>query len=97
MVFTELFFAFFNGFSGQIFFADWLPLLFNAFWTSWPCLINYSLDQDVNMEWSVNEAHLYQLGPKKAYFNIKIFWIWFINSIMHGSYCFWLPILVILN
>ena len=45
MVFTEIFFSFFDGFSGQIFFADWLPLLFNAFWTSWPCMANYSFDQ----------------------------------------------------
>ena len=45
MVFTEIFFAFFNGFSGQIFFLDWLPMLFNAVWTSWPCIINSLLDQ----------------------------------------------------
>lgn len=45
MVFPEIFFAFFNGFSGQIFFLDWLPMLFNAFWTSWPCMINYTFDQ----------------------------------------------------
>ena len=45
MVFTEIFFAFFNGFSGQIFFLDWLPMLFNAVWTSWPCIVNSLLDQ----------------------------------------------------
>lgn len=34
LVFTELYFAYFNGFSGQIYFADWLPMLYNALWTS---------------------------------------------------------------
>jgi len=45
MVLSEIFFAFFNGFSGQIFFLDWLPMLFNALWTSWPCMINFCLDK----------------------------------------------------
>jgi hypothetical protein len=45
LVFSELFFAFGNGFSGQIFFADWLPMLYNAFWTSWPCLFTYAFEQ----------------------------------------------------
>ena len=31
VVFTEIWFAMFNGFSGQIFFMDWLPLLYNSF------------------------------------------------------------------
>lgn len=34
LVFTEIYFAFYNGFSGQIYFADWLPMLYNSLWTS---------------------------------------------------------------
>lgn len=32
----EIYFHFFNGYSGQIFFMDWLPLLYNSFFTSFP-------------------------------------------------------------
>jgi phospholipid-transporting ATPase len=32
----EIYFHFFNGFSGQIYFIDWLPLLYNSFFTSFP-------------------------------------------------------------
>ena len=35
LVFTEIYFALFNGFSGQVFFLDWLPMLYNALFTSW--------------------------------------------------------------
>ncbi len=45
LVFTEVYFAFFNGFSGQVFFADWLPMLYNVLWTSWPPLISFALDK----------------------------------------------------
>jgi ATPase, P-type (transporting), HAD superfamily, subfamily IC len=45
VVFTEIYFAFYNGFSGQIYFAEWLPMLYNSLWTSWPCMSNYLLDR----------------------------------------------------
>lgn len=35
LVITELAFAVANGYSGQIFFADWLTGCYNAIWTSW--------------------------------------------------------------
>lgn len=48
LVFCELYFAFFNGYSGQIYFADWLPMLYNVFWTSWPCIFTFVFERDVN-------------------------------------------------
>ena len=45
LVFCEMYFAFVNGYSGQIFFADWLPMLYNAVWTSWPCIFTYIFER----------------------------------------------------
>ena len=45
LVFNELYFAFFDGYSGQEYTADWLPMLYNAFFTSWPCIITYIFDR----------------------------------------------------
>lgn len=45
LVFTEIFFAIVNGYSGQIFFAEWLPTMYNAVWTSWQCLFAYTIEQ----------------------------------------------------
>ena len=95
MVFTELFFAFYNGFSGQIYFAEWLPLLFNAFWTSWPCMMNYALDQDANSKYSIIYPKLYAAGPAGKYFNFKTFWFWMLSSFWHGVICFWFVVFVI--
>ena len=94
VVFAELWFALFNGFSGQIYFMDWLPMLYNSFWTSWPCMIAYLLEQDVDAYRSLKYPNLYKAGQKGMYFNVKRFWVWAILGIWHGSVCFWGPILV---
>ncbi len=69
LVFCELYFAFYNGFSGQIFYPDWLPMLYNVFWTSWPCIFTYVFDRDVDGDVSVMNPMLYKSGPKQLYFN----------------------------
>ena len=45
LVFCEMYFAFVNGYSGQIYFVDWLPMLYNAVWTSWPCIFTYIFER----------------------------------------------------
>jgi phospholipid-transporting ATPase len=92
VVLTELWFALFNGFSGQIFFLDWLPMLYNSFWTSWPCMITYLLEQDLDSERSLKYPALYTAGQKNLYLNIKRFWLWVGLGIWHGSVSFWIPI-----
>lgn len=94
VVFTEIYFAFFNGFSGQIYFLDWLPMLYNSVWTSWPCLFNYAFDQDCNIEFSYRYPKLYTAGQKNYYFNMRGFWVWIIYALFHGTVCFWLPVFV---
>jgi len=49
VVFTEIYFAFYNGFSGQIYWAEWLPMLYNSVWTSWPPLFSYVFDRVINI------------------------------------------------
>jgi magnesium-transporting ATPase (P-type) len=62
-----------------------LPLCYNAFWSSWPCIFNYSLDKDVSDHLSVNLPTLYKAGQRKFYFNMKNFWIWICQAIIHGG------------
>lgn len=84
LVFTEIYFAFYNGFSGQIYFADWLPMLYNSLWTSLTCLFAYALERDVTYEITVRNPQLYEAGQKKEYFSYMIFWKWVGLSIFHG-------------
>ncbi len=84
LVFTEIYFAYFNGFSGQIFFADWLPMLYNFMWSSLTCLFAYSLERDVTEKWVDRYPVLYQAGQKRVYFSYLIFWKWVILAWFHG-------------
>jgi len=78
----------FNGFSGQIFFPDLLPLCYNAFWTSWPCIFAYSIEKDVDEEISFKYPKLYKAGQQNYYFSLKKFWIWIVFALIHGVVIF---------
>lgn len=84
-MFTEIYFAFFNGFSGQIYFLDWLPMLYNSLWTSLTCLFAYACERDVDYEVSRRNPQLYEAGQQKKYFTFGIFWKWVLLSIFHGA------------
>ncbi len=47
LVFTEIYFVFVSGYSGQIFFPDILSNLYNSLWTSWPCIFAFSVEKDI--------------------------------------------------
>lgn len=84
LVFTEIYFAFYNGYSGQIYFADWLPMLYNALWTSLTCLFAYALEKDVNYEETKKNPQLYSSGQRREYFSFFIFWKWVALAAFHG-------------
>jgi magnesium-transporting ATPase (P-type) len=91
VVFTELWFAFFNGFSSQIYFADWLPQLYNSFWTSWPCMFTFVYERDLTAEKSLQHPVAYGAGQRGLYFTYGRFWMWIALAITHGLICFWVP------
>jgi phospholipid-transporting ATPase len=90
VVFTEIWFAFFNGFSGQIYFADWLPQLYNSLWTSWPCILTFVFERDLSHENSLKFPIAYGAGQRRLYFTFKKFWKWVSLGIFHGVLCFWM-------
>eukprot|EP00347_Sterkiella_histriomuscorum_P017586 403348770 len=94
LVAAEIHFSYWNGYSGQIFFADWLSTLYNAFFTSWFCLFALMFERDVDDRNSTLFPILYQAGQKKAYFNFAVFWKWIIMSFIHGGACYYVTIAV---
>ena len=68
-------------------FADWLPMLYNALWTSLTCLFAFSFEKDVMNE-TFNKPLLYEAGQKRQYFSYLIFWKWIVLSIYHGIIMF---------
>jgi len=91
VVFTELFFAYYSGFSGQIFFADYLSTMYNAFFTSWPCVFTFSLEREHDLNTCKKFPILYKAGPKNYYFNFKTFWKYIFFAILHSVISFFLP------
>lgn len=91
LTFTELFFANFNGFSGQIFFADYLSTMYNAFFTSWPCIFTFSLEREHDLETCKKFPILYSAGPKNFYFNFKTFWKYILFAVLHSVLSFYIP------
>ena len=94
-VFTELWFAIFSGFSGQIYFLDWLPSMYNTFWTSWPCLTFFTLERDLRPEDSLEYSGLYSAGQKSYYFNVKSFWKWILFAFLSACWIYWLPVVAV--
>jgi len=92
LVFTEIFFLFFSGFSGQLFFLDWLPTLYNAVFTSWSCLFAYMYDRDVNETYALRYPMLYKSGQVGSLFNYWAFWRQILYALWHGLLCFFVPI-----
>ena len=89
---TEFYFALYNGYSGQIFFADYLNTMYNAFFTSWPC-VAFIFEKEHNVDLVKRFPILYQAGQLNKYFNIRVFWTYVFYSIIHSAGCFFIPFL----
>lgn len=68
-------------------------MLYNALWTSWPCIIAYIFEQDLNAADSLRYPSAYAAGQKGAYFTFKTFWVWILLAVWHGLVCYWVPVL----
>mmetsp|Transcript_26308 Transcript_26308/g.51690 ORF Transcript_26308/g.51690 Transcript_26308/m.51690 type:complete len:1475 (+) Transcript_26308:277-4701(+) len=92
LVSADVLWSLFSGFSGQIFFPEWLTTCFNAFWTSWPCLFNYALDEDVSAFAALQRPQLYGAGPAHAFLNSRTFNLWVLLGLLHGAVAFVIPL-----
>ena len=74
LVFTEIPFHFFSGFSGQLFFLDWLPTLYNAVFTSWQVLFAFMYERDINEAYTFKFPLVYKIGQEGRLFTKTEFW-----------------------
>lgn len=70
----HVFFAFYNGFTGQTIYDSFFIAYYNLFFTSWPLVIKATFEQDVNYQLEGQEVRklyskLYYLGPRNAIYN----------------------------
>ena len=97
LVFNDIIFAFLNGFSGQLYFADYLTTMYNAIFTSWCCIFVFSFEKDVDLILVKKFPVLYEAGQKNFFFNITYFWKYIIYAVAHGIFCFLISQYLFLN
>jgi len=88
LVFNDIIFAFMNGFSGQLYFADYLTTMYNAIFTSWCCIFVFSFEKDVELILVKKFPVLYEAGQRNYFFNLKTFWKYIFYAILHCGLCF---------
>lgn len=92
MITPEIIFAIYNGFSGQIFYPDFLPMLYNKLFTIWAGVCAFAIDRDVVYENSLKYHLLYKAGHINQYFSFRVYWSWIVNAFIHGILIFFLGV-----
>jgi len=94
LVFAEIWFSMYCGYSGQIYFLKILISMYNAFLTNVQVFIAlyYEKTSQYKGDLSEIEAKFYYEGITSQHFNMKVFWGWVLSSILHGSGIFFLSI-----
>ncbi|KAF0873176.1 AT8A2 ATPase, partial [Crocuta crocuta] len=93
----ELWFAFVNGFSGQIIFERWCISLYNVIFTSLPPLTLGIFEQCCSEKSLLRYPQLYRMSQAGEIFNTKVFWFQCINALAHSFILFWLPMKMLEN
>lgn len=88
----EIWFAFVNGFSGQILFERWCIGLYNVIFTALPPLALGIFESSCHKENMLKYPELYKTSQNALNFNTKVFWFHCLNGLFHSVILFWFPL-----
>uniref|UniRef100_A0A8C4W2C2 Phospholipid-transporting ATPase n=1 Tax=Gopherus evgoodei TaxID=1825980 RepID=A0A8C4W2C2_9SAUR len=88
----EIWFAFVNGFSGQILFERWCIGLYNVIFTAMPPLTLGIFERSCQKENMLKYPELYKTSQNALDFNTKVFWVHCLNGLFHSVILFWFPL-----
>ncbi|XP_030002025.1 phospholipid-transporting ATPase IA isoform X9 [Sphaeramia orbicularis] len=88
----EIWFAFVNGFSGQILFERWCIGLYNVIFTALPPLTLGIFERSCRKENMLKYPELYKSSQNAMGFNTKVFWAHCLNGLFHSVILFWFPL-----
>ncbi|KAK1175318.1 putative phospholipid-transporting ATPase IA isoform X3 [Acipenser oxyrinchus oxyrinchus] len=88
----EIWFAFVNGFSGQILFERWCIGLYNVIFTALPPLTLGIFERSCRKENMLKYPELYKSSQNAMGFNSKVFWGHCLNGLFHSIILFWFPL-----
>lgn len=90
----ELWFAIYSGWSGQILFERWTIGLYNVVFTALPPFAMGMFDKVCSAEVMLKYPLLYQPSQNAQLLNVRVFWVWIMNAVMHSLILFWMPMLL---
>ncbi|GIX83118.1 phospholipid-transporting ATPase IA [Caerostris darwini] len=93
----ELWFAIVSGWSGQTLFERWTIGLYNVIFTAAPPLAIGLFDRTCSAETMLKFPAMYKSSQTSEFFNVHVFWVWIIDSIIHSGALFWLTYLSVDN
>eukprot|EP01135_Chromosphaera_perkinsii_P001852 Nk52_evm1s212 gene=Nk52_evmTU1s212 len=88
---VQLWFGFFNMFSGQTIYDDYYMAVFNVFFTSLPVMAMAIFEQVVPDNILLLYPQLYSLNRGGHTFNSKIFWGWLLDAVYESIILFFIP------
>uniref|UniRef100_A0A8B9QD64 Phospholipid-transporting ATPase n=1 Tax=Apteryx owenii TaxID=8824 RepID=A0A8B9QD64_APTOW len=91
----ELWFAFVNGFSGQILFERWCIGLYNVIFTALPPFTLGIFERSCTQDSMLRFPQLYKITQNADGFNTRVFWGHCINALIHSVILFWFPLKVL--
>lgn len=91
----ELWFAIYCGWSGQTLFERWTIGLYNVIFTAAPPLAMGLFDRTCSAETMMTFPSLYKPSQSAKLFNVKVFWVWIFDAILHSVLLFFLTLLCI--
>nr|XP_009857629.1 probable phospholipid-transporting ATPase IA isoform X2 [Ciona intestinalis] len=87
----ELWFAFYNGFSGQILFDRWTISFYNVFFTALPPFTLGLFERTCSSKVMLKHPQLYSISQSASKYNAKVFWAMFANATVHSLMLFYIP------
>lgn len=91
----ELWFAIYSAWSGQVLFEQWTIGFYNVFFTAMPPFALGIFDRQCSDQVMLKYPKLYTVSQQGKLFNVRVFWIWMINGLMHSMFLFWLPLVAV--
>nr|XP_049697066.1 probable phospholipid-transporting ATPase IA isoform X5 [Helicoverpa armigera] len=90
----ELWFAIYSAWSGQILFERWTIGFYNVIFTALPPFAIGLFDKLCSPEIMLRHPVLYIPSQQGLLFNVRVFWVWAVNALLHSVLLFWLPMLL---
>lgn len=80
--------AYFSGYSGQLFYDDWVLASYNVIFSAFPVFAYGFLEQDVDSQVSLAFPISYRPGQTDAVLNFQLFIRWTVEAIWHATVIF---------